>query len=95
MRIDEAAPLYYVTGEQPERKHQNFFFIIAGNDLVGRKEQNELLMRTMETHNYEKENIDYEVIPGYGHAEYVNVKDENGNYPYAEKLYNFIQKCRV
>lgn len=93
VRIDEAAPLYYVEGEQPERKNQNYFFIVAEHDLGGRREQNELLMRTMEIHHYNKDSIDYEIIPGYGHAEYVNVQDSDGKYPYAEKLYAFIKKC--
>lgn len=93
VRIDEAAPLYYVEGDQPENRIQNYLFLIAGDDLVGRREQNELLMRTMETHKYDKNSIDYEIIPGYGHAEYVNVQDSDGKYPYAEKVYNFMKKC--
>ena len=56
------------------------------------KEQNELLIATMKTHGYNKDNIVYQIVKGYGHAGYVDVKDENGNYPYAKRLDEFMKR---
>lgn len=90
VRIDEAAPLYYLEGEQTRKKKQIFLIIVSDNDIVGRREQNELLIRTMETHGYEKSQIHYQVMNGYGHAGYENVMDEKGKYPYVKLLDEFI-----
>ena len=63
----------------------------SDNDIPGRREQNELLIQTMKTHQYEDTQIDYYVMKGYTHAGYVDVKDASGSYPYAEMLYEFIK----
>lgn len=90
IRIDEAAPLYYLEGERTRKKKQIFLILVSDNDIIGRREQNELLIRTMETHGYEKSQIYYQVMNGYGHAGYENVRDEKGEYPYVRLLCEFI-----
>ena len=90
VRVDEAAPIYYLDQERPENKDQRYLFLISDNDIVGRKEQNELLMRTMEAYHYDKSQIEYRILCGYGHTEYTGVTDEAGKYPYAALLLNFI-----
>jgi len=90
VQIDEAAPLYYLKGECDVDKDCRFLILVADNDIAGRKEQNELLIRTMETHGYEKRQITYEVIEGYEHVGYVNIMDNDKKYPYADKIYKFI-----
>lgn len=91
VRVDEAAPLYYLEGESSKKQEQNFLIIVSDHDIIGRREQNELLMRTMETHGYEKSRIHYHVMKGYQHAGYENIKDENGRYPYVKLLVEFIE----
>lgn len=91
VRVDEAAPIYYLQGEHAREKKQSFLIMVSDNDIPGRREQNELLIQTMKTHQYEDVQIDYHVMKGYAHAEYINVKDSNGRYPYAELLYEFIK----
>ncbi len=90
VQIDEAAPLFYLKGECAHNKDVTFLIMVSDHDIVGRKEQNELLIRTMETHGYDINQITYEVIEGYEHVGYVNVVDENNQYPYAEKIYRFL-----
>lgn len=91
VRIDEAAPIYYLDGENTGSKKRSFLIMVSDNDIPGRREQNELLIQTMKTHRYEENRIHYHIMKGYGHAEYVNVKDDNGSYPYAEMLYEFVK----
>lgn len=90
VRVDEAAPLYYLEKDRPVNASQRYLFLISDHDIVGRKEQNELLMRTMEAYHYERSRIDYRIICGYGHTEYVGVTDEAGKSPYAALLLDFI-----
>lgn len=90
IRVDEAAPLFYVAGEEQHNEQQAFLFVIAECDIKGRKEQNELLIQTMELHNYPAERMQLQIVPGYEHAGYVDVIDENGNYPYATRLHTFL-----
>lgn len=92
VRVNEAAPIYYLEGERVRKKKQFFFILISDNDIPGRREQNELLIQTMRTHQYEEDQIDYRVMEGYTHTGYVHVKDDAGHYPYAEMLYKFIKK---
>ncbi len=91
VRIDEAAPLYYLEGEKPVVKSQRFLVVVSDNDIPGRREQNELLIRTMETHQYDGNQITYRVMEGYTHAGYVGVTDENGSYPYARMIKAFME----
>lgn len=90
VRVDEAAPIYYVIEPYEANLQQRFLVISAENDIPGRKEQNELLIRTMETHGYEKEQITYKVMPGFTHAGYVEAQDAEGHYPYANMIWDFI-----
>ena len=90
VRIDEAAPLYYLCGEG-KKDDRAFLVICSSNDIPGRKEQNELMIATMTTHGYNKDKICYQVVEGYGHAGYVDVVDENGKYPYAKRIDAFMK----
>ena len=90
VRVDEAAPIYYLDQERPVNKDQRYLFLISDKDIVGRKEQNELLMRTMEAYRYDKSQIEYRILCGYGHTEYTGVTDEEGKYPYAALLLGFL-----
>lgn len=94
VRVDEAAPLYYLEQERPVHAHQRYLFLVTDHDMAGRKEQNELLMRTMEAYHYEKSQIDYRIIRGYGHTEYTGVTDSAGKYPYVTLLRDFLDGKR-
>lgn len=95
VRVDEAAPIYYLEGEDGRGKNRSFLILVSDNDIPGRRKQNELLIETMKTHGYEEERIEYRVMEGYQHTEYVNVKDGEGRYPYARMLYEFIERVRM
>lgn len=88
--VDEAAPIYYLIEPYEANLQQRFLIIIAENDMPGRKEQNELLIRTMETHGYNAEQMTYKIMPGFTHAGYVEAQAEDGHYPYADIIWEFI-----
>lgn len=90
VRVDNAAPIYYLDGKYTAHKRQSFLVVVSDNDIPGRREQNELLIQTMKTHQYDTAQIDYRVMRGYTHTEYVRVKDGKGSYSYADMLYEFI-----
>ena len=94
VRVDEAAPIYYLEGEAARVKKQSFLILVSDDDIPGRRRQNELLIDTMRTHQYEENQIDYRIMRGYQHTGYVNVKDEKGHYPYAEMVYEFIEEIK-
>ena len=73
--IDEAAPLYFV-GE--EKEYQPMMFIVSDNDMVGRFEQTQLMMRTLSHFEYDTSKISYRLMNGK-HCGYVRAKDEAGN----------------
>lgn len=95
VRVDEAAPIYYLDGENTRAKKQFFLILVSDKDIPGRREQNELLIQTMKTHQYEQSQITYYVMKGYSHTEYVNVKDADGCYPYAGMLHEFVKNWKV
>ncbi len=88
--VDDTAPLYHVRGAQPGRP---LFFIYADNDMPCRKEQNLLLMRTLEHCGYDPALISGKEMCGYRHCEYDSAKDEHSKYIFAEMLANFIKKA--
>lgn len=94
VRIDETAALYYVYGDCKPATEKKFLFVISDNDIPGRKEQNELLVKTMITHGYNKDDIDFVVLNDYTHAGYVHTlecSDESKKIKgYTELIDNFI-----
>lgn len=91
VRVDEAAPIYYLSGKEERTKKQSFLILVSDNDIPGRREQNELLVQTMKTHKYEEAQIHYHVMEGYAHVGYTNIRDVNGCYPYAKMLHDFCK----
>lgn len=91
VRVDEAAPIYYLAEPYTANLQQHFLVVSAENDMPGRCQQNELLIKTMMTHGYEQEQITYKLMEGFTHAEYVWTKDEDGHNPYAAMLGEYIK----
>lgn len=92
IRIDDAAPLYYLTGQKDTIDERPYLIIVSENDIPGRKEQNELLIRAMETHQYNSQKIVYQIVPWHEHATYTDELDENGTHPYVRRLDAFMRE---
>lgn len=92
IRVDEAAPIYYLTEQYKANLDQKFWVICAENDFIGRPEQNQMLIKAMIAHGCEEKQIDYKVMKGFTHAQYVGMSDKNGHYPYAAMIGEYITK---
>jgi dipeptidyl aminopeptidase/acylaminoacyl peptidase len=85
VRIDEAAPLYFIDSSvEAGTKTPRFLIYAAENDMVNRLEQTYLLRKTMLHFGYEEEQIQMHVMKGYEHCQYT------GNEEFLSILINFI-----
>ena len=70
VRIDEAAPIYYVDHEVDATSQSKLLFITADNDMPNRLEQTKLLLKTMELFQYDMSKVEFQLMEGYNHCSY-------------------------
>ena len=87
--IDETAPIYHITAG---RDYAPMQIIVAENDMKNRAEQTALMIGTLKHLGCPEDKIDYRLMPGYKHVEYLNKFDENGNNVFADLVLNFVKK---
>lgn len=90
IRVDEAAPIYFIDTPAFPEKLPRYQLIFADNDMVNRPEQNLMMFRTMLHLGYPAEKVSYICMNGYGHTEYNNVIDTDGKPLYAKMIRRFI-----
>lgn len=90
IRVDEAAPIFYLTEKYKANPQQKYFVICAENDFPGRPEQNQMLIKAMIVHGCDESQIIYKIMKGFTHAQYVGMQAEDGHYPYAAMIGEFI-----
>jgi len=87
IRVDEAAPIYFVDKPLEEGKQTSRFLIfISEFDISCRLEQTYMLKRTMLDFGYDEKKIDLQYMAGYKHCGYVKDK------VFADKIAAFIGK---
>ena len=87
--IDDAAPIYHIS---EGRSYAPMQIIVAENDRRNRNEQNALLVSTLKHFDCDEERIDYRVMPGYKHVQYVNTITDDGRSVFADVVYEFVTK---
>jgi len=87
--VDEAAPLYYI---DDTREYAPMQIIISEFDMKNRPEQTALLMTTLEHFGHNMEKVDYRVVPGHKHYQYVRTVEEDGSSIFANLAMEFIRK---
>ena len=87
--IDEAAPLYHITGD---RNYPPMQILVSENDMENRPEQTQLLVSTLKHFEVDMSKVDYRYMKGYSHCGYVREYDENGNSTFLGITYDFIKK---
>jgi hypothetical protein len=70
VRIDEAAPIYFINHDIDSVGQSRLMFIVAENDIENRVEQTKLILKTMEQFHYDMSKIDYKLISGCTHCSY-------------------------
>ena len=91
VRVDEAAPLYFIEEPKSPENLPKYEFVVADNDMAGRLEQTELLCRTMFHVGYPDELVTFTYMEGYGHTGYCGVV-KDGKSLYAEMIKTFINR---
>ena len=86
-RITEYAPLYYVS---KDIKTSSILLIWYSDDMLCRKEQNILLLKSIKFYNPEAD-IDSIELEG-GHCSGCYTKDEDGKYTFVKVIDNWIRK---
>lgn len=90
IRVDEAAPLYFINKTVEPKDMPRLLIFVAENDMFGRFEQTQVLLKTLQHFDYDMSRITYKYMEGFGHCEYIGFKDEKGDYLYAHILRDFI-----
>lgn len=85
--VDEAAPLYHITRD---RNYAPMQIIVAENDMINRAEQTALMIATLKHMGCPDEKIDYRLVKGCKHVEYLKKYDEAGKNLFAEMVSEFI-----
>lgn len=91
IRVDEAAPIYFIDVPAFPDKLPRYRLVFADNDMVNRPEQNLLLYRTMLHLGYPEEKVSYICMNGYGHTGYNDAADTDGKSLYAKMMRAFIR----
>ena len=87
--VDEAAPLYHVSSDA---EYPPMEYTVTTNDLPLRNEQHELLFGVLKNQGHDMDKVTFVIKEGEKHGAYITHTDENGNYIFAQMIYNFIKK---
>lgn len=74
VRIDEAAPIYFLDHEMDSSNQSRLMFITADNDMPNRLEQTRLLLKTMEVFHYDMSKVEFKIMEGSTHCSYSILK---------------------
>jgi hypothetical protein len=70
IRVDEAAPIYFINKDIDSTNQANLMFVIAEHDMVGRLEQTNLLLNVMKQFKYDTSKVSYKYMRGCNHCSY-------------------------
>ena len=87
--VDEAAPLYHIVAG---RNYAPMQVIVSEKDIPNRYAQTQLMLSTLEAMGMDMSRIDYRYMRGFSHCQYINVRNESGEYIFAEMIHEFILK---
>ena len=83
---DEASPIYHVGESGP---YPPMLFMLSENDIPGRYEQTMLMLKTLSSFGYSRENTDLKVLKGC-HSEYIGMADQSGQSIFGKAIKDFI-----
>lgn len=86
--VDAAAPMFYINGKE---KYPPMEFVVADNDMLNRYEQTMLLIAIFKNYGYDMNKIKLLVQENCEHCSYDFKMDENGDYIFANEIYDFIK----
>ncbi len=89
LMVDEAAPLYHIS---PDIEYPPMEYTLATNDLPLRYEEHDLIKAVLKNQGHNMDKVTFVVQEGEKHVAYIHHVDENGNYIFAQMIYDFIKK---
>lgn len=91
VRIDEAAPMYFVNDIPTNTDIMpKLMFLVSDNDIPGRYEQLQLLIKNLMQFGYLQDKISFRLMKGFDHCSYIGATDENGNCIYSDLIKPFL-----
>lgn len=90
VRVDEDAPLYYITESFANKHTVPVLIMAADHDMVNRLEQNVMLKTALLHFDYPENQVALRVMENYRHCQYDNAQDADGKYVFAEIIAEFI-----
>ena len=87
--IDEAAPIYHITAG---REYAPMQVIVSERDIPNRYAQTQLMLGTLEDMGMDMSKVDYRYMVGCSHCQYINVRNEAGEYIFSKMIREFILK---
>lgn len=92
VRVDEAAPLWYITKPFTPQSHTPPLLILtAEHDMVNRREQNVVFHTALTHFGYPAEKIRFKTMLGFGHCQYDEAADPDGRFLFAEEIAAFLK----
>jgi hypothetical protein len=70
IRVDQAAPIYYIDHDMASANQSRLLFIVAENDIANRLEQTKLMLKAMEQFSYDMNKVDFKLMDGCTHCSY-------------------------
>ena len=90
VRIDDAAPLWYVNESFRDKPAVPLLILSADHDMVNRLEQNMVLATALKHLDYPEDKVELRVMEGYRHCQYDATVDPDGGYTFAKLISDFV-----
>ena len=96
IRVDEAAPIYFINQVESPEKLPKYELIVSDGDMYNRVEQNRLLYRTMLHFGYPESRVGFRLMEGYSHCGYCGaMKDGKSLFAEEYRFYRKMHKARL
>ena len=92
VRIDEAAPLWYLDAPFQAESTVPLLILAASHDMPGRMEQNRMLHAALLHLGYPEEKITFRLMEGFEHCAYNSYQNEQGRWVFADVIAQFIRR---
>lgn len=89
--VDESAPLYFI---EEGRNYAPMQITVSDNDMENRYEQTNLLVGTLRHFGCDMSKVIYKCVENSTHCSYLNSKEPDGTYTFANMIVSFINRFR-
>ncbi len=91
IRVDEAAPVWFVSPIADPSRLPLIALIVADNDMPNRPEQNRMMAKTLRHMGWPEECVRFREMKGYGHTGYNYASAPDGSLVYPPMIEEFVR----